>query len=115
MAICVDTDVGGKVRIWDTTQKEHVLKNEFQPLGGPIKDLAWSGDSQRIVVVGEGRERYIMYFYIQRMQLLIDHALNNLLYCVECITFYSHDCHCLVQVFQQGFYLMSRRINHFCP
>jgi hypothetical protein len=46
------------VRIWDTTQKEHILKNEFQPLGGPIKDLAWSGDNQRIVVVGEGRERY---------------------------------------------------------
>lgn len=50
-------DNSGKVRIWDTTQKEHVLKNEFQPLGGPIKDLAWSGDSQRIVVVGEGREK----------------------------------------------------------
>jgi WD repeat-containing protein 1 (actin-interacting protein 1) len=53
----VDTDVSGKVRIWDTTQKEHILKNEFQPIGGPIKDLAWSGDSQRIVVGGEGRER----------------------------------------------------------
>ena len=35
-----------------------MLKNEFQPLGGPIKDLAWSGDSQRIAVVGEGREKY---------------------------------------------------------
>lgn len=51
-------DVSGKVRIWDTTQKEHVLKNEFQPIAGPIKDLAWSGDSQRIVVGGEGRERF---------------------------------------------------------
>jgi WD40 repeat protein len=51
-------DVSGKVRIWDTTQKEHILKNEFQPLGGQVKDLAWSGDSQRIVVVGEGREKF---------------------------------------------------------
>lgn len=51
-------DIHGKVRIWDTTQKEHILKNEYQPLGGPIKDLAWSGDSQRIVVVGEGREKF---------------------------------------------------------
>jgi len=51
-------DITGKVRIWDTTQKEHLLKNEFQPLGGQIKDLAWSGDSQRIAVVGEGREKF---------------------------------------------------------
>jgi WD repeat-containing protein 1 (actin-interacting protein 1) len=35
-----------------------LLKNEFQPIGGPIKDIAWSADSQRIVVVGEGRERF---------------------------------------------------------
>lgn len=51
-------DVSGKIRIWDTVNKEHLLKNEFQPIGGPIKDIAWSSDSQRIVVVGEGRERF---------------------------------------------------------
>ncbi|XP_047537545.1 actin-interacting protein 1 [Vanessa atalanta] len=51
-------DVSGKVRIWDTVNKEHILKNEFQPIGGPIKDIAWSADSQRMVVVGEGRERF---------------------------------------------------------
>jgi WD40 repeat protein len=51
-------DVSGKIRIWDTVNKEHLLKNEFQPIGGPIKDIAWSADSQRIVVVGEGRERF---------------------------------------------------------
>lgn len=51
-------DASGKVRIWDTVNKEHILKNEFQPIGGPIKDIAWSADSQRIVVVGEGRERF---------------------------------------------------------
>ncbi|CAG9568349.1 unnamed protein product [Danaus chrysippus] len=50
-------DVSGKVRIWDTVNKEHILKNEFQPIGGPIKDIAWSADSQRMVVAGEGRER----------------------------------------------------------
>lgn len=38
--------------------KEHLLKNEFQPIGGPIKDISWSADNQRIVVVGEGRERF---------------------------------------------------------
>ena len=51
------SDVAGKIRIWDTTQKEHILKNEFQPIGGAIKDIAWSGDSQRICVVGEGKEK----------------------------------------------------------
>jgi len=51
-------DKSGKVRIWDTVNKEHILKNEFQPISGPIKDLAWSNDNQRIVVVGEGREKF---------------------------------------------------------
>ncbi|XP_055903622.1 actin-interacting protein 1 [Eupeodes corollae] len=51
-------DQSGKIRIWDTVNKEHILKNEFQPIGGPIKDIAWSPDNQRIVIVGEGRERF---------------------------------------------------------
>lgn len=59
------------MRIWDTTQKEHILKNEYQPLGGPIKDLAWSGDSQRIVVVGEGREKYAFVFLSTNVSIII--------------------------------------------
>jgi len=51
-------DQSGKVRIWDIVNKEHILKNEFHPIGGPIKDIAWSPDNQRMVVVGEGRERF---------------------------------------------------------
>ncbi|KAH8019904.1 hypothetical protein HPB51_023363 [Rhipicephalus microplus] len=51
-------DQTGKIRIWDTVQKEHILKNEFQPFVGIVKDLAWSPDSQRIMAVGEGRERF---------------------------------------------------------
>ncbi|CAG0893048.1 unnamed protein product [Darwinula stevensoni] len=51
-------DVTGKVRIWDTVNKEHILKAEYQPFAGTIKDIAWSPDSQRLVAVGEGRERY---------------------------------------------------------
>jgi hypothetical protein len=54
---CFVSDQSGKVRIWDTVNKEHLLKNEFQPIGGPIRDISWSPDSQRMVVVGEGRER----------------------------------------------------------
>ena len=59
---CIHADVSGKVRIWDTINKEHILKNEFQPLGGEIKDLSWSGDSQRIAVAGNGREKYVDHF-----------------------------------------------------
>lgn len=51
-------DQSGKVRIWDTTNKEHILKNEFQPIVGIIKDLEWSSDNQRIIVGGEGREKF---------------------------------------------------------
>lgn len=57
-------DQSGKVRIWDTVNKEHILKNEFHPFGGPIKDIAWSPDNQRMVVVGEGRERYFKFIQI---------------------------------------------------
>lgn len=49
-------DKEGKVRIWDTVNKEHVLKIEHAALGGPVKDLDWTMDSQKICVVGEGRE-----------------------------------------------------------
>ena len=62
--IC-SADVSGKVRIWDTTQKEHILKNEFQPFAGTVKDLAWSADSQRIVAVGEGREKFGHVFMME--------------------------------------------------
>ena len=51
-------DVSGKVRIWDTVNSEHILKYEYPCIAGPIKDLQWSPDSKRIVVVGEGREHF---------------------------------------------------------
>ncbi|KAM9329649.1 WD repeat-containing protein 1 [Gastrophryne carolinensis] len=51
-------DITGKIRIWDTTQKEHILKYEYQPFSGIVKDIAWTEDSKRIAVVGEGRDKY---------------------------------------------------------
>ena len=50
--------MGGKLRIWDTVNKTHLLKYEYQPLAGAIKDIAWTEDSKRLAVCGEGRERY---------------------------------------------------------
>lgn len=57
MYYCVMADVSGKLRIWDTTQKEHLLKYEYQPFAGKIKDIAWTEDSKRLAAVGEGREK----------------------------------------------------------
>ncbi|KAH7732053.1 Actin-interacting protein 1 [Aphelenchoides avenae] len=51
-------DQSGKVRIWDTTQVTHILKAEYPVISGPIRDIAWSDDSKRVAVVGEGRERF---------------------------------------------------------
>jgi len=58
-------DQSGKVRIWDTVNKEHICKIELQPFAGPVKDLAWSPDNQRMIVVGEGRERFGHVFLVE--------------------------------------------------
>lgn len=50
-------DASGKIRIWDTTQKEHLLKYEYNPISGTIKDIAWTEDSKRMAVAGNGREK----------------------------------------------------------
>lgn len=55
-------DVTGKVRIWDTVNKEHILKCEYPVLGGEIRDLAWSPDSQKIAVCGESRGKVAHVF-----------------------------------------------------
>jgi len=57
-------DQSGKVRIWDTVNKEHICKIELQPFAGPVKDLAWSPDNQRMIAVGEGRERFGHVFLV---------------------------------------------------
>jgi WD repeat-containing protein 1 (actin-interacting protein 1) len=35
-----------------------ITKYEYKPLSGRISDLAWDGESKRIVVVGEGRDKF---------------------------------------------------------
>lgn len=51
-------DMAGNVRIWDTTNVTHILKATYQVFSGSVRDIAWSDDSKRIAVVGEGRERF---------------------------------------------------------
>ncbi|KAJ1965321.1 WD40 repeat-like protein [Dipsacomyces acuminosporus] len=51
-------DVTGNVRIWDSINDEHILKSEFRPISGRINDIAWDPDSQRVMAVGDGKERF---------------------------------------------------------
>ncbi|ORZ01469.1 WD40-repeat-containing domain protein [Syncephalastrum racemosum] len=51
-------DAHGNVRIWDTVNEEHLLKNEIRPISNKIKDIAWDADSQRLIAVGDGKERF---------------------------------------------------------
>lgn len=43
--------------MWDCVG-EGATKGEYHIIGGRINDLAWDGDSQRIIAVGNGKERF---------------------------------------------------------
>jgi WD40 repeat protein len=45
------------VRVWDAVGADMVTKGEYGIIAGRINDIAWDGDSQRIIAVGEGKER----------------------------------------------------------
>jgi len=55
-------DAGGNVRIWDTTQETRILKYNYQPISGLINDIAWTEDSKRLAVCGEGRQSFASAF-----------------------------------------------------
>ncbi|KDB20611.1 hypothetical protein H109_07441 [Trichophyton interdigitale MR816] len=50
-------DASGIVRVWDCVG-EGVTKGEYSIVSGRINDLAWDGDSQRIIAVGKGNQRF---------------------------------------------------------
>ncbi|KAL9710209.1 WD40 repeat-like protein [Leucoagaricus gongylophorus] len=54
---CASADVNGAVRIWDTIGEDQTLKGEYKIISGRINDLAWDGDSKRIIAVGQGRDK----------------------------------------------------------
>ncbi|CCH45562.1 putative WD repeat-containing protein [Wickerhamomyces ciferrii] len=51
-------DESGNVKIWDTVGEDLIVKGEYQIINGRINDIAWDADSQRIIAVGNGKERY---------------------------------------------------------
>ena len=50
-------DESGTVRVWDCTGSG-ITKGEYPIISGPINDLAWDGDSQRLIAVGRGKEKF---------------------------------------------------------
>lgn len=49
--------MSGTVRVWDAVEAVNT-KGEYHIISGRINDIAWDGDSQRIIAVGDGRERF---------------------------------------------------------
>jgi WD40 repeat protein len=43
--------------VWDCVG-DGITKGEYSIVNGRINDLAWDGDSQRIIAVGDGKQRY---------------------------------------------------------
>ncbi|KAK5661657.1 hypothetical protein OQA88_9757 [Cercophora sp. LCS_1] len=50
-------DVSGQVRVWDAVEAVNT-KGEYSIISGRVNDIAWDGDSQRVIAVGDGRERF---------------------------------------------------------
>lgn len=51
-------DSNGVVRVWDCVGEDLITKGEYHVISGRINDIAWDADSQRIIAVGDGKERY---------------------------------------------------------
>lgn len=51
-------DSNGTIRVWDAVGEDMITKGEFPIISGAIKDLAWDGESKRIIAVGDGKERF---------------------------------------------------------
>ena len=50
-------DETGTILIWNPEQEDqfvHTVKYTYRMIAGPVKDLAWCGESKRIVCVGDG-------------------------------------------------------------
>lgn len=58
-------DVAGNVRVWDVTNpEENVLKLGIRPTSGRVNDLAWDSESKRIIVGGEGKDKFGAAFFV---------------------------------------------------
>lgn len=50
-------DTSGKVRVWAWNREDHLLKKEHSMFAGEVEDVAWDGESKRLLAVGGGRDK----------------------------------------------------------
>jgi hypothetical protein len=43
---------------------DQILKYEGKVLGGSVRDLDWDEEGKRVIVVGDGRERFGVAFFV---------------------------------------------------
>lgn len=56
---CASGDERGNLMIWELSPELSLFKSFENQLGGAIKDISWTPDSQRIVVAGEGKTYFV--------------------------------------------------------
>ncbi|KAL3960853.1 hypothetical protein ACCO45_005970 [Purpureocillium lilacinum] len=56
-ADCKDGDASGMLRVWEPESIEST-RGEYGIISGRLNDIAWDGDSQRIIAVGDGKEQF---------------------------------------------------------
>lgn len=50
-------DAAGTLRVWEPENIDNTGK-EYSIIAGRLNDIAWDGESQRVIAVGDGREQY---------------------------------------------------------
>lgn len=54
--LCASADKLGNVFLWEINTPGHPVTKQYENvLGGAIRDIAWTGDNQRLVFAGEGK------------------------------------------------------------
>ncbi len=52
------------MKVWDTTQEEHLVKTETKVFSGRVSDIAWDSESKRLIAVGEGKDKLSLIQFI---------------------------------------------------
>jgi len=58
-AVAASGDMYGFLKVWNTANPA-ITRYEGQMLAGPLRDIAWSPDSQRLLIVGEGKGEHAL-------------------------------------------------------
>ncbi len=53
----------GNILIWDAINPAHVIFKALDNyLGGPVKDICWTQDGQRVGIAGQGKQVFAKVF-----------------------------------------------------